>query len=191
MPGVANPKKVRERLFEYASRPVGVMKPGERGSIINAFDRALKDAHTGNQYIGDDRRYWVWGFCFAPTDGEMKPLRSKDLTDGQWFALKKWLGARKEGDDWTIRAAFVDEARWVLGLASTIVFLQKQQPGHFTFAQWLDGLEARGEMGEDDKRSDLEGRPVQPEPPPPDDYFNSPAPVSVPAVVDDGWYIPL
>lgn len=146
--GTANPKRVRNRLHDYASRPVEPVTRGSKGSVVDAFDRVLATSDAG-QWKGSERRYWVWGFCFCDPGEELKPLRSGDLTDGQWFALKQWVGSKKQGDVWTVRASFANEARWVLALASTINFLQVAEPGRYTFSEWLDGLEEKGEMDQE------------------------------------------
>lgn len=138
----ANPKAVRNRLQDLATRPVEAPTRGSKGMIVSAFDRALQDAD--HPLSTSERRYLVWGFCFCdPSGAAIKPLRSADLTPGQWFALKQWVGAAKAGEEWAVRATFAEEARWVLALAVMVNLLLTDHPG-FTFQEWLNNLEARG-----------------------------------------------
>lgn len=140
---IASPKAVRNRLNEYAKRPHDPISNGDKGAVVGEFARALESVPSQND--PDACRYLVWGFCFTPGDEMIKPLRSRDLTDGQIFALKKWIGFFKNHEDeWDRRAAFKTEVRQVLSIAETLDFLKRQSETKVTaMGEWMDKLEEK------------------------------------------------
>lgn len=185
---IASPKAVRNRLNEYARRPCDPASNGDKGAVVGEFARALESAPSQNN--PDMRRYLVWGFCFTPDDEQIKRFRSGDLTDGQVFALKKWIGFFKNHEDeWDRRAAFKAEVRQILSMAETLDFLKRQsETKATTMGEWMDKLEEKtydvekagmvssadedmgdvvtGEMEDTPEYQEAFSRPARPEPKP-------------------------
>jgi len=134
----ASPKAVRARLLEYVNRPHDEEANSKPGIVVAKFNEALAEAYS-TVAGADARRYLVWGFCFGKPEERLHEIRSADLTTGQIFALKKWIGSHKIMDEWTERAEFVYEARWVLALCSTLLHLQ-DEPNYPLLGEFLAGL---------------------------------------------------
>ena len=120
---IAPPLAVRNRLLEYSKRPVETTR-GDLGAVVGEFNRALEDTYSVPAET-DTSRYIVWGFCFTPDDQPFQMLRSKDLTDGQIFALKKWIGFYKTEEEWTHRPTFRMDARGVFNAGNAIAFVER------------------------------------------------------------------
>ena len=137
---VASPKAVRKRLAEYSQRPSEITQ-GDKGAVVGAFHDALQDAPGNNKFEVEQMRYLVWGFCFGREDQPLEMMRSESLYDGQFFALKKWVGFYKNDvDEWEQRETFLMEVRQVFALASMFHALDKKGDP-MTMSEWLAGLE--------------------------------------------------
>lgn len=105
-------KIIRKRCQEYAAVTGGGVSAGMRGLLIGAIEAALK--HDGDEKdVVAGRRYLVFGWLFMPDDAYLQPLRSHELTDGQWYALKQWYGSVWTGEQWIPRPTFASEVRTV------------------------------------------------------------------------------
>ena len=108
---------IRKRCWEYAAVPGGGIAPGMRGVLIGAIEAALK-LEGDKQADVEMRRYLVFGWLFTPDDAYLQPMQSRELREGQWYALKQWYGSVWTGEQWIPRPAFADEARRIYARAA-------------------------------------------------------------------------
>ncbi|MFA6213472.1 MAG: hypothetical protein WC714_28810 [Candidatus Obscuribacterales bacterium] len=87
--------EIKKRFEWDASTPDFVVSPGRKGAIVGSLDKAC--GGTAN------RKLFMTG-----------RLSSKDLTEGQWFALKEFEDAQKFGDLWLPREWFERDCKIVL-----------------------------------------------------------------------------
>jgi hypothetical protein len=94
-----NPYALREALKKDAriGKDVEITR-GAKGAIVGTLNRKLG---------GDDVRKLVLGWLFGITN---EPLSSSKLTNGQWYALERWIGMEKIDDEWCARSEFLLEA---------------------------------------------------------------------------------
>lgn len=138
---IASPIAVRNRLSEYSKRPIEISK-GDKGFVIGKFNEILDQAKTSIELIPDQKRYLVWGYCFTAPEEQFEPIKSGELTDGQIFALKKWIGPFKDdNDDWYCRESFQTEARYILSVAEMIYRVDEVEPREF--GKWIEGIGAQ------------------------------------------------
>lgn len=82
---------------------------GTAGAIVGTLDRVLD---------GKNNRYLVLGWLFNESPQHL-PMSSKELVDGEWYALYKWVGFWKneQTDKWQTAENFEQEALAVLSAA--------------------------------------------------------------------------
>ena len=81
------------------------MPAGKRGVIVGALNGVLDE--------GDDDRYRVLAFIFAPDVGL---LSTKQLNPGEWEALWEWVGSYQDDDGWHTSPEFKTECKMILSL---------------------------------------------------------------------------
>lgn len=93
-------------LSEYESHTpkIPAINPGWIGLLRGKLNDVLPD---------NVDRYYVLGWIFSRWGEETKPMSSKDLTDAQWFALRRWMGSSDTSGHWSIRETWAQEALWV------------------------------------------------------------------------------
>jgi hypothetical protein len=112
----------REHSHLTAQEPNAVRKRlntvvyNHRDSAFQPLSRMWKGIYVGyiNKVLGgDDNRYRVLAYLFAPSKGK---LSSKELTDNQWGALINWVDTYRDDDGWHPSPVFVTEAKQILQL---------------------------------------------------------------------------
>lgn len=109
---------VRAKLRRLAGTPTEQiygevqMTRGTAGAIVGALNKVLSS---------DDDRYMVLGWLFSD-DG--KPMSSKLLDDGHWYALYKWVDFWKDEDEnrWSPGADFSNDVLAVYSAAVRKVY---------------------------------------------------------------------
>lgn len=185
----ASPLAIRLRVIEYSKRPLMTeITTGDLGAVVGEFNRVFENIPGLKEFSPDTCRYLTWGFCFIPDDQTFQIIKSKDLTDHQIYALKKWVGFYKdEKDKWQRRTAFPFEARGVFNSANAIHFMERQGPPT-PMQDYLKSLTATTfeidtngvvQSAVEDLGGTLQILEPDPEPPPPTTYE------------PEGGYIPL
>ena len=95
--------------------PLPVVEPGVRGAITGTLN--LLFASDGKK-LENEKRHTVLGYLFGDPEKRLKPKSAKELTDGQWYALARWLDLSRSVDrKWLPCEYFKTEALWVLAAA--------------------------------------------------------------------------
>lgn len=100
-------KEIQEKMVNDSlyGEQVGVSR-GQWGAVIGALGRYLGRA---------DHRYLICAYLF---DDLSRPIHSKDLTDGQKFALFQWCGFyQDEQGEWRASLSFEVEVMLVFNAA--------------------------------------------------------------------------
>ena len=121
------PDQVIESIAIISSKPVDVpMERGMKGAIVGILDSLL-----GTRALRNSILYILFYPKWLLTD----EISSNDLTEGEWAALKRWIGPHKpEGEKWQGTADFCSE----LGALNYFPKEEPEEPKPF-FAEFCIG----------------------------------------------------
>lgn len=111
LPGIVarKPQEVRDKIKDdsllYKGEPLSA---GHKGAITGHL----------NKWLGsNDNRYLVLAWLFS-TNANFEPVSSKQLEEGDWFALSEWVNAEQdEYGHWEVGDLFPIESALVLRAA--------------------------------------------------------------------------
>lgn len=145
---INQPDKIRARMGEIeqeyndmAEKPS--MSEGFKGALVGRLNLVLREVDSDGKeatatvfdpkqerYVplldstgkpvkrAEARRRMVVGFLFCKDSEPYHDISTHTLSDGQWYALKRWIGMKGDVDQagktiWTTRAAFETEANLI------------------------------------------------------------------------------
>jgi hypothetical protein len=124
---------LKAKIFQWAETPPNeilnemAMTPGEQGALVGQLDKTLGDKNN---------RYIVLGWLF---NEDHKPMSSKELSDGQWYSLYKWVDFWKNPEDekWYPIESFTMECLAVFNAAVKEIYVSDLEAQRY-FEDQLD-----------------------------------------------------
>lgn len=116
----------RERILEFARTPnPELVEPGVRGAIIGCLNRIFS---SDSKERGDNKRHTVLGYLFGDPNHRLRPMSTKELNNGQWYALARWMDLSRTVDaKWLPCQHFMTEALFVLHASMQKHFKDEQE----------------------------------------------------------------
>jgi hypothetical protein len=92
------------------------VEQGIKGVLIRCLHERY--ATDGDEEKAKAKRYTVLGWLFGDPTKRIKPMSTKELTRGQWYALEKWIKpSRTVTAKWLPCEEFKTESLFVLSVA--------------------------------------------------------------------------
>lgn len=104
------PLSLRFHLQELAAQPDIIVTRGDLGAVIKHIEQELtQNGLLQENETPSELRHLIFGFLFGDTEKPIEEISSHALTDGQIYALKRWISAQKIEEAWIPRAEFLPE----------------------------------------------------------------------------------
>lgn len=106
--------KIRMGIRKYDEMTVQwAISQGQQGAITGMLANVIKSLGFEGDAV-DDCRHLILGYLTLSENEILRPISSKELTDGQWVGIGRWQSYKSETGKYYERATYAAECTTVL-----------------------------------------------------------------------------